>query len=179
VDITHIEDGIYQGGFIDEPNELPPYINAVVDLQAEHQDILRPDQILAFAWFPLKDIFKFPGVHWLDMVVDTVIAFHSAGLGTLIHCAAGISRAGMVDAAYWMKRKNWTPQQSLDFIRSKRPITYPNICFINGLAKYYYHLNPEGVKCEPAGQGSDIEEDEGQVSVPADQVCGGGSSVSA
>jgi protein-tyrosine phosphatase len=47
-----------------------------------------------------------------------------------VHCRNGVSRSGMVVAAYLMRRESWSRDQALDFMRSRRPGVRPNPAFM-------------------------------------------------
>jgi protein-tyrosine phosphatase len=133
-----VDEGILQGGEL--LNDLPCDVQAVLSLQAEYEDKYTPSRIKAFAWMPIKDSYPFPGVQWLDAAVNTIIAWRKAGWVVLIHCFEGKSRSGMVDVAYHMKINKWKSIEALDYVRSKRPETDPNTCFLEGLLKYEQYL---------------------------------------
>lgn len=136
VDYTKIDNGIYQGGAVDE---VPPEINAILNLQLEHEDIVPAAKIKAIAWMPIPDG-EFPGLMWLDAAVATVVAYRKAGWNVLIHCAMGMSRSGLVDVAYHMAKNSWSRDQALLYVRAKRPLTNPNPSFMYGLELYEQFL---------------------------------------
>ena len=62
------------------------------------------------------------------------------GNAVLVHCAAGISRSTSIVIAYIMRRKHKTPEQAINYVRSKRPCTNPNTGFLKQLNIYYQTL---------------------------------------
>src|SRR4029077_15136042 len=136
MDYSHIIDSVYQGGSIDT---CPAEIQAVLNLQLEHRDTLDPAQIVAYCQMPVGDG-AFPGLLWLQAAVDYVSACQRAGWKTLVHCGAGISRAGMVSTAYLMYTRGLSPSEALKFVKSKRECTQPNPDFMNGLISYEAYL---------------------------------------
>lgn len=66
---------------------------------------------------------------------------------TLIHCNAGVSRAGTMVTAYVMKSKGLGLKDALKFVRSKRKNnpTIPNDGFMKELKKYEKKLTANGV----------------------------------
>jgi predicted protein tyrosine phosphatase len=75
---------------------------------------------------PMRDILNvIPRL--LELPVDTRILFH---------CHAGISRSTTLATAYLSKRTGLTLNQTLDFIRLKRPIVQPNPGFIKALEAF-------------------------------------------
>eukprot|EP01112_Ceratiomyxa_fruticulosa_P003162 TRINITY_DN1353_c0_g3_i2.p1 TRINITY_DN1353_c0_g3~~TRINITY_DN1353_c0_g3_i2.p1 ORF type:complete len:135 (-),score=21.78 TRINITY_DN1353_c0_g3_i2:110-514(-) len=48
----------------------------------------------------------------------------------LVHCQAGVSRSSTIVCAYLMFSEGWTVEETLKFVRSKRPIIEPNQGFL-------------------------------------------------
>ncbi|EEA05238.1 dual specificity protein phosphatase, putative [Cryptosporidium muris RN66] len=61
-----------------------------------------------------------------------------------IHCAAGISRAPTICAAFLIKELKITTQQALKLIKLARPYIAPNPGFLKQLYSYYCLLNSTG-----------------------------------
>jgi hypothetical protein len=142
--MDQIDEGLYQGGAVDG---LPAGVAAVLDLQQEHEDVYAftdVERLRAFAWMPIADGF-FPGVVWLEVAVRNVMAWRDAGWPVLVHCAAGVSRSGMVVIAYHMKLNGWTVGEAAAFVKQKRPVTNPNPSFMEGLVEYQKFLRIGGV----------------------------------
>jgi protein-tyrosine phosphatase len=57
----------------------------------------------------------------------------------LLHCKAGVSRAGTIFLAFLMHR-GMTLDQAFKYARSKRPIIRPNVGFANALLRYQEEL---------------------------------------
>jgi protein-tyrosine phosphatase len=55
----------------------------------------------------------------------------------LIHCFMGASRSVSICAYYLMKTKNYTPEEAIKFIQSKRPIANPSKAFYMELEEAY------------------------------------------
>lgn len=136
MDCTLIEDGLYQGGSIDQ---LPQEIRAVVSLENDCQDQLCPGRIEGHLWLPIADGY-FPGVRWLDTVTSVLGDWHERGWSVLVHCHMGISRSTLVVTAYLMRSRGWTWREALEYVKSKRPCIDPNPYFITGLADYEEYL---------------------------------------
>src|SRR5437899_390003 len=98
---TLIEEGLYVGSSISEP---PPGTRAVVNL-CGREDVYQVDACL---WEPILDGGKAPSLEWLRRVVEFVEEQRRAGRTTYVHCLAGVSRSGMVAAAYLMREHNWS-----------------------------------------------------------------------
>lgn len=54
----------------------------------------------------------------------------------LVHCVEGISRSTSVVAAFLMAMYNWSPQEAIQYIKSKRRVAEPNFGFIQQLHEY-------------------------------------------
>jgi dual specificity phosphatase 12 len=59
------------------------------------------------------------------------------GTSVLVHCIAGVSRSVTVTCAYLMKTNNWTADEALKLVRSKRSIARPNESFFSQLQIYH------------------------------------------
>jgi protein-tyrosine phosphatase len=133
-DMSLIEDGLYMGAAI---TEKPAGIDAVMDLQIEHEDSLSPHKLQAFMWLPIADTPQAaPGPHWIELAVNTIIGWRSVGWNVLVHCKAGHSRSGMIVIAYIMKTRGMSVDAALAFVQSKRPVTHPNNGFVESLQRY-------------------------------------------
>ena len=145
-DFNQITDLVFQGGALDT---VPPGVQAILDLQMEHEDIVAPNVIHAFCWMPINDSpSEAPTIEWLDMAVEFCKRAMKMGWPVYIHCAAGISRSGMVDVAVQMKTKGLTRDQALSLVRTKRPQTNPNGGFMESLAKYEKFLHEDTCPCQ-------------------------------
>lgn len=60
----------------------------------------------------------------------------SSGGKVLVHCRAGISRSATMVAAYVMKHKKIPRDESIDFVRERRPRIFPNPGFYTQLGKW-------------------------------------------
>ncbi|CAA7271144.1 unnamed protein product [Cyclocybe aegerita] len=54
----------------------------------------------------------------------------------LVHCAEGVSRSVSVVAAFLMAHYGWSPNDALNYIKSKRRVADPNFGFIQQLHEY-------------------------------------------
>ena len=126
---SEIEPGLYQGGLVDE---APRKVSAVLNL-CEVEDSYHADVHL---WLPIRDNHPAPSLEWLQKRVEFVEAQRKEGRGVFVHCAAGVSRSGMVTTAYLMKKYRWSRDQTLVFIRERRPQTRPNPAFMELLEEW-------------------------------------------
>jgi hypothetical protein len=132
---SFVEDGLYVGGAVDEP---PPGTQAVLNLCE------RPDgyekEVQVYQWSSIRDSSPAPSLNWLRTQVQFVDKQRQAGLTTYIHCYAGVSRGGMVTTAYLMQKNGWNRDETLRFLRTKRPITNPNPAFMDLLLEWEKEL---------------------------------------
>jgi hypothetical protein len=122
-DYALIEDGLFMGGYVEEP---PPHTTAVLNV-CEFKDTY---QCEVHAWAGIRDGPPAPTLKWLRKSVEFVDEQRRAGRTTFVHCWAGVSRSGMVVTAYLMFKHRWTRDQALEFVRSRRPSAKPNQAFM-------------------------------------------------
>jgi hypothetical protein len=126
---TRIEDGLWLGGYVAEP---PPGTQAVLNV-CETEDHY---QVESHKWEPIRDAEPIPSLDWLRTQVGFIASERAAGRTVFVHCMNGISRSGMVLAAYLMRRESWTRDQALEFLRSRRPGVRPNPAFMELLLEW-------------------------------------------
>lgn len=126
-----IETGLYMGGSVAEP---PPGTRAVINL-CEKMDSYRRN-VRSYMWVPIADGEPAPRLDWLREMVRIVHARRRGGNTVFVHCRAGVSRSGLVVTAYCMFENQWTRDQALAFVRSKRPVTRPNPAFMKLLGDW-------------------------------------------
>ena len=130
---TRIEPGYYMGGRCTAP---PPEVRAVLSL-SEYADGYSAE---IYRWQPIPDGDPAPSVAWLGEQVAFIDSQRKAGRPILVHCDAGISRSGLVSAAYFMWRDHLTREQALGFLRERRPIVNPNPGFRELLGEWEENL---------------------------------------
>jgi protein-tyrosine phosphatase len=98
----------------------------------------------------------FPEIDWYRFVIDDshneniMKYFYSVynlikmsiteGKNILIHCAAGVSRSPTLAIAYLMIDNKWSVEETVDYVRKKRPQIEPNIGFMKQLKQLEYQL---------------------------------------
>ena len=126
---SRIEDGLYLGGRVSDP---PPGTQAVLNL-CELED---PYRVNSQKWEPIHDAEPVPTLDWLREQVGFIESERAAGRIVFVHCRNGVSRSGMVMAAYLMRRENWSREKALEFLRSRRPGVNPNPAFMQLLLEW-------------------------------------------
>jgi hypothetical protein len=124
-----IEDGLYLGGF----EEAPPWgTDAVLNL-CETED---PYQCQVHLWEPIPDGAPTPTIDWLRKMVTFIDTQRKQGLTVYVHCRNGASRSGLVVIAYIMFKNNWSREEALAYVHSKRDVTRPNPFFLELLLEW-------------------------------------------
>jgi hypothetical protein len=126
---SQIEPGLYMGGEVLEP---PPGTTAVLNL-CELADAYRCE---VHVWEPIRDAAPAPSIAWLKKQVEFVETQRNAGHTTYVHCFAGASRSGLVITAYLMHKHGWTRDETMAFVRARRPQLRPNPAFMELLSEW-------------------------------------------
>jgi hypothetical protein len=126
---SRIEEGLWLGGFV---TETPPGCEAVLNL-CESED---PYRMASHKWEPIRDAEPAPSLDWLRQQISFIESERAAGRIVFVHCRNGVSRSGMVMAAYLMWREKWSRDKALEFLRSRRPGVRPNPAFMQLLAEW-------------------------------------------
>ena len=126
---SRIEEGLWLGGYVPEP---PPDTRAVLNL-CETEDSYRAE---VHRWEPIRDAEPAPGLDWLREQVRFIETERAAGRVVFVHCRNGVSRSGLVVVAYYMAQNAWSRDESLAFVRSRRPELRPNPAFMQRLAEW-------------------------------------------
>jgi protein-tyrosine phosphatase len=98
----------------------------------------------------------FPEIEWHRLVIDddederisehffSVHKIISEALthnkNVIVHCAAGMSRSPTLVIAYFMIENRWSYEETINFVKKKRPIVEPNIGFVKQLKSLEYRL---------------------------------------
>ena len=130
---SEIEPGFFVGGSVKTP---PPGVQAVLNL-CEIEDRYKAE---TRAWMMIHDAEPAPELDWLRKAVDFVAEQRQRGKTVYVHCAAGISRAGMVSSAYLMQDRGWSRDEALAYIREQRPQVNPNPAFMDLLEEWEKEL---------------------------------------
>jgi protein-tyrosine phosphatase len=139
---SQIEKGLWMGGRVEKP---PEGTRAVLNLTMKDD----PYRVEAYQWRPIADATPAPALDW---VRDQVLFIHQqreAGRTVYVHCDAGASRSGLVVAAYLIWRNHWTRDETLEYMRTKRPVVRPNGAFMELLGEWERSLGGMGVTTLP------------------------------
>jgi hypothetical protein len=136
-DYDRIEPGLYMGGAV----EKPPFGTTAVLNLCEQPD---PYQCGIHLWEPIRDGTPAPSTDWLRRMVEFVDTQRRARRTVYVHCYHGVSRSGMVVTAYVMYKNNWTRDEALEYVRSKRPMVRPNRAFMQLLLEWEEYLKQNG-----------------------------------
>ncbi len=98
----------------------------------------------------------FPGIEWHRFVIDDdkdekisqyffdvhAIISNAVQLNknVIVHCAAGMSRSPTLVIAYLMIENRWSYEETLHYVKNRRPIVDPNIGFAKQLKGLEYKL---------------------------------------
>ena len=126
---SKIEEGLWLGGFVAEP---PAGTQAVLNL-CEAEDPYRAE---FHKWEAIRDGEPAPSLDWLRAQLAFIESQRAAGRTVFVHCRNGVSRSGMVLAAYLMRRESWSRDQALEVLRSRRPDVRPNPAFMQLLLEW-------------------------------------------
>ncbi len=82
---------------------------------------------------PFADIYSYldSAVRWIDRALKS----HPEAR-VLVHCYKGASRSATVVCAYLMKTKRWSTNETLAYIKSRRPSADPNFGFVMQLSEF-------------------------------------------
>ncbi len=133
---SQVADGLYLGGYVQQP---PSAARAVLNL-CESED---PYHAEVHAWHPIRDAAPAPSLDWLRQQVALIEAERTAGRVVYVHCHAGVSRGGMVTTAYLMSRDGRSRDETLAFLRTRRPQVRPNPAFMQLLLEWEKQLKSE------------------------------------
>lgn len=130
---NQIVPGIYQGSYL---HGLDAYdtlndIDGIVSLCNPSMAIEMPYMYC----FPIDDG-PYPGIDWLETVMEAIDSLRKRGKSVYIHCWAGISRSVMVTAAYLMKSEFWSLDEAMETIAKVNPQLNPAPAFMRLLKEW-------------------------------------------
>lgn len=74
----------------------------------------------------------------MSSLLPTMVRYiENAGKDVVVHCFAGQQRSATVVAAYVMRQTGWTPEQTVEFIKNKKPDAFlGGVHFMDSLTKF-------------------------------------------
>lgn len=139
LDYNYIDDGIYIGtnqccteGLI----EVIRKEGITCDISLEEERLDQPFGVETYTWIPTKDD-SIPTMEQLDFCVQTLEYLVGKGKKIYLHCKNGHGRSSTFLSAYLIKTRGFTPEQALEFIRSKRPTAAMHPVQSNFVRTYY------------------------------------------
>lgn len=125
-------DHIYDAEFLTENNIT--HIVSIFDMDVVTRAMV--DRHVKHMWIQMYDTDETP----IYEVFEKTTAFIKAGLakggGVYIHCFVGVSRSPTIVAAYLIKERGMTAEETLDHLRRVRPIVDPNDGFKAALRRW-------------------------------------------
>ena len=126
---TKIEERLYSGMKVPQP---PPGTTVVVNVCGAKNEY----PVKISHWRPIMDAGDPPKLPWLREIVQFVDTKMKEGETVFIHCAAGISRSGLVTTAYIMRKYNWSRDRALEYVRDRRLQIKPRKAFMKLLLEW-------------------------------------------
>lgn len=117
------------------------HILSVVDIRATGHDVGKFQKNLEenfkHLYLEIQDVEEEDIMQFFGQTNDFIDDAVSKGGSVLVHCIAGISRSATCACAYIMKKNKWNAEETIQFVKSKRPIANPNKSFVEQLEVYY------------------------------------------
>jgi predicted protein tyrosine phosphatase len=132
--ISQITPNIYLSGFMIASNkeELNKFnIKSIINCAKTLPNYFPDD--FTYTNIPIDDTWGQNIEHYFDSSYNVIESIIGKNENILVHCHAGISRSATIVIAYLMRKNNWSLDQALAFVRSKRSIVNPNLDFIESL----------------------------------------------
>lgn len=128
-DFTQLTPTLWMGGI--QLPAMPAGFDAIVSCK-EIEDFELLPTVKAFLWVPMIDGPIIPEAATIRAALSFVSVNTCAGRKTLVHCAEGHNRSGLVIASYLIN-EGWAQQHAIDFIRENRPGALSNQAFVDYL----------------------------------------------
>lgn len=117
------------------------HILSVVDIRATGHDVSKFSENLAknfrHLYLEIQDVEEEDIMQFFQQTNEFIDDAVSKGGSVLVHCIAGISRSATCACAYIMKKNKWKAAETIEYVKSKRPIANPNKSFVEQLEIYY------------------------------------------
>ena len=92
-------------------------------------------QDLDYLHVPTPD-FGAPGIDQINNAVDFIHLQINQGRPVLVHCAAGLGRAGTILGCYLVKYKGYSAEKAINEIRTKRPRSIQSVSQETAIANF-------------------------------------------
>ncbi|MFA5934027.1 MAG: dual specificity protein phosphatase [Candidatus Paceibacterota bacterium] len=138
LDYDYITDGIYIGTnqcCMFALHEMLKKEGITADISLEDTRVDQPFGVETYTWIPVKDGTP-PSDDQLAFGVSILEGIASQKKNVYVHCQNGHGRAATLVAAYLIK-KGKTPDEAIDFIKSKRPTVHLTENQMNALKRFW------------------------------------------
>jgi len=139
LDYNYIDDGIFIGTnqccqthFDEELSKK----GVTEDMSLEEERIDMPYGVEAYSWIPVADHTP-PTPDQIEIGVNTLEKLASMNKKVYVHCKNGHGRAPTLVAAYFIKKRNISPQESIAFIKKHRSVIHLQDSQIEALENFY------------------------------------------
>lgn len=128
-----IEPGLFQASSL---GAYPPHgVHVVVNVTEQPNEFLPGHELVAVLHMPLAD-HAFPGIDWLELVIDIITRFRRKNHTVVVHCDSAESRSSLVVLGYFMRERAFNLEEALKDLQAKNPHADPNHRFLTGLEEY-------------------------------------------
>lgn len=139
---NHVEilPGVFVGNFISASRAETLGFDAVLNMAEELDLSLPPEGAIAYrklscrdgALHPIPETSIQSAIAWIDEQLT------QGKQRILVHCRAGIGRSGSIGVAYcYRHHPDWSYQQAVDYVWSKKPDVYPHNQLQSSLEKLF------------------------------------------
>ncbi|MEM6839412.1 MAG: dual specificity protein phosphatase [Cyanobacteria bacterium P01_C01_bin.120] len=128
---NHVEimPGVYVGNFIAASQAAALGFDAVLNMAEELDVALPANGAIAYCKLGCRDGARYPiSEEYIEAAIAWIDQQQAQGKRQiLVHCRAGIGRSGSIGVAYCFRhRPNWSYQQTLNYVWSRKPDIYPH-----------------------------------------------------
>ena len=148
-DVSRIDENVFMGKRETTNNLDFLYainLTDILSLGAKPHDKERnPD--VTYSFYDIEDKHNADLLSILDECVNLMTeVVDNQGGRIFVHCHSGKSRSGSIVCAYYMKKNNWTFEQALEFVKSRRERCKPKEHFVIQLKQYEKMLKERQMK---------------------------------
>jgi len=143
--ISQITSNLYLGGYAynrDGKNTLVSLLKTlkitdIINCAAEVPNYLTVGDNISYTkhnWYDMPQFSLFPSIVVAEDHLNRMI---TANKRVYVHCYMGVSRSVSLVVFHLMKRRGWTYQQALFYVRQRRRTANPNPGFVAQLLRTY------------------------------------------